>query len=93
MANIFNPFFTTKSTGTGIGLAIVHRIITSHRGTIEVKNKPEGGASFVICLPCHKGGSGSAGPPVKIEAKPTGPHIESHPMSASLESLTTKEKR
>jgi signal transduction histidine kinase len=55
MANIFNPFFTTKSTGTGIGLAIVHRIITSHRGTIEVKNKPEGGASFVICLPCHPG--------------------------------------
>ncbi len=51
MANIFNPFFTTKSSGTGLGLAIVHRIIDSHNGRISVKNRPEGGVTFLISLP------------------------------------------
>lgn len=51
MANIFNPFFTTKSSGTGLGLAIVHRIIKTHSGRIRVKNRTEGGVSFLISLP------------------------------------------
>ena len=59
LANIFNPFFTTKSSGTGLGLAIVHRIIDNHNGIINVKNRPEGGATFLIGLPVKYGDIGS----------------------------------
>jgi nitrogen fixation/metabolism regulation signal transduction histidine kinase len=48
---IFIPFFTTKSTGNGIGLALAHRVITDHGGTLAANNAPEGGAVFTIRLP------------------------------------------
>jgi signal transduction histidine kinase len=48
---IFEPFFTTKAAGSGLGLPIVHAIITQHGGSITVENAPEGGARFVIRLP------------------------------------------
>lgn len=48
---IFNPFFTTKDTGTGLGLAQVHRIIDAHGGCIRAENLPEGGACFHVELP------------------------------------------
>ncbi len=47
---IFNPFFTTKKHGTGLGLPIANSIITRHRGGIEVRNEGRG-ASFTIRLP------------------------------------------
>jgi signal transduction histidine kinase len=49
--NIFNPFFTTKHDGTGLGLSIAHKIITQHRGEIEVINHPGVGATFLIRFP------------------------------------------
>jgi signal transduction histidine kinase len=49
--NIFNPFFTTKSGGTGLGLPIVHRIVENHCGKINVTNRLEGGARFQVVLP------------------------------------------
>jgi signal transduction histidine kinase len=49
--NVFNPFFTTKSKGNGLGLAICKRLIEQHKGNIEVSNNPESGATFVITLP------------------------------------------
>lgn len=49
--NIFNPFFTTKATGTGLGLPIVHRIVTNHLGKIEVYNRKGEGADFIVTLP------------------------------------------
>jgi len=49
--NIFNPFFTTKTTGIGLGLAITRKIIRSHGGSIEVKNYPGEGVTFIIKLP------------------------------------------
>ncbi len=50
---IWDPFFTTKSTGkgTGLGMSISHGIIEAHNGTISVSNKQEGGASFLVKLP------------------------------------------
>ena len=52
-ARIFEPFFTTKSIGdgTGVGLALCHRIVSAHGGTIEIGRSAEGGALFSVSLP------------------------------------------
>ena len=48
---IFNPFFTTKVTGTGLGLPIVRKIIDAHDGRIDVSSGPETGTRFRVTLP------------------------------------------
>ena len=48
---LFRPFFTTKAKGTGLGLAVVQKIIVQHGGQVEVRNRTEGGAEFIITLP------------------------------------------
>ena len=48
---IFRPFFTSKRNGTGLGLALVQKIIVFHNGRIAVGTSPQGGASFQITLP------------------------------------------
>jgi signal transduction histidine kinase len=48
---IFQPFVTTKRDGTGLGLALVQRIIVSHNGRITAGESPQGGASFLVTLP------------------------------------------
>ncbi|HEX3250647.1 MAG TPA: ATP-binding protein [Pyrinomonadaceae bacterium] len=50
LQKIFIPFFTTKPKGHGIGLALTHRIITQHGGTLTASNAPDGGALFTIRL-------------------------------------------
>jgi signal transduction histidine kinase len=54
LQKIFIPFFTTKSHGHGIGLALAHRVITEHGGTLTATNNPGGGAAFIIRLPLLK---------------------------------------
>ncbi|MGA8753498.1 GAF domain-containing protein [Candidatus Deferrimicrobium sp.] len=49
--NIFNPFFTTKAKGTGLGLPIVHAIVEKHGGTIHLDNREGTGVAFSIFLP------------------------------------------
>ena len=48
---VFEPYFTTKDDGTGLGLALVRVTLETHRGTIGVRETPGGGATFVIVFP------------------------------------------
>jgi len=48
---LFNPFFTTKSEGSGLGLSVVHGIVAEHGGDIDVTSVPGEGTSFVVTLP------------------------------------------
>ena len=64
--HLFDPFFSTKVDGTGLGLAVVKSVIESHQGRIAVSSKPGRGSRFRIFLPCQQGlqsqvsGAGSA---------------------------------
>jgi signal transduction histidine kinase len=49
--NIFNPFFTTKDKGVGLGLFIVYNIVKAHGGSIEVESEEGSGSSFLIYIP------------------------------------------
>lgn len=53
MAQLFEPFFSTKHTGSGLGLAVSQEIITHHGGTITAANQSNGGAIFTITLPAQ----------------------------------------
>jgi two-component system sensor kinase FixL len=53
---IFQPFFTTKGTGLGMGLAVCSSIIKDHRGRIWAENNSDGGATFFIDLPIYESG-------------------------------------
>ena len=56
MEEIWNPDVTTKSRGTGLGLALVRQTVAHHEGSVSVENRPEGGASFTVTLPRHPAG-------------------------------------
>jgi signal transduction histidine kinase/outer membrane protein OmpA-like peptidoglycan-associated protein len=51
MPRIFDPFFSTKDEGAGLGLSLVHKIIENHKGRIRVTSKPGVGSTFVISFP------------------------------------------
>ena len=50
---VFQPFFTRRRNGTGLGLALVQKIIVFHNGRIAVTATPQGGANFQVTLPLH----------------------------------------
>ena len=54
LRKLFIPFFTTKPKGHGVGLALTHRVISQHGGTLTAANSPQGGAVFTIKLPSTK---------------------------------------
>lgn len=53
---IFEPLFTTKSKGIGLGLSVTKRFVENHGGTIRVKSRPNVGSTFVVRLPVEKEG-------------------------------------
>jgi signal transduction histidine kinase len=57
LGKLFRPFYTTKAEGTGLGLAVVQKIIVQHGGQVEARNRSEGGAAFTITLPLCAGAS------------------------------------
>ena len=65
LPKIFDPYFTTKSTNTGLGLASVHSIIYRHGGHISVTSQAGKGTTFTICLPSTKEVPLSGGEPLR----------------------------
>jgi two-component system sensor histidine kinase FlrB len=54
LPKIFLPFYTTKSEGTGLGLAVVQKVALQHAGSIEARNRTDGGAEFLLWLPLRQ---------------------------------------
>jgi two-component system, sporulation sensor kinase E len=51
VGKVFDPFYSTRDEGTGLGLTIVHRIVDEHNGHIEVESRPSQGTTFTVSLP------------------------------------------
>ena len=54
LQKVFNPFYTTKDNGNGLGLAICKKIIQLHKGDIQIKSSPGKGTTFIINLPLYE---------------------------------------
>lgn len=61
LSRIFDPYFTTKQNGSGLGLATSYSIIRNHGGVIEVDSQMNKGTAFTIYLPAHEGGVEESG--------------------------------
>ena len=72
---IFDPYFSTKQEGSGLGLTITHSIINQHGGRITVDSKPDAGTTFTIYLPASKQGEA---------AKPQQPVTRKEPGKAKI---------
>ena len=51
---IFEPYYSTKRSGLGLGLALARKIVAAHGGSLEAANRPEGGAAFTLSIPLRE---------------------------------------
>jgi signal transduction histidine kinase len=65
LERIFDPYFTTKPQGTGLGLPIALRIIQAHGGTLEVSSLLGRGTTVEVCLPIATPGTEATPPPAR----------------------------
>lgn len=56
LGKIFNPFYTSKEAGTGLGLGVARKVVDAHRGTIKVTSEPGSGSEFAISIPLARSG-------------------------------------
>ena len=70
--HLFDPFYTTKFTGRGLGLAVVMGVVRSHGGAIRVKSMPEGGTTFAILLPLVEQATAPVATPVSMNSALSG---------------------
>ena len=68
---IFEPFYTTKPAGMGMGLSIVRSILRAHDGAIAATNNPGGGSTFAFTLPLASAGANAASVPADVDRTPT----------------------
>jgi len=71
LRQVFDPFYTTKATGTGLGLFVSQRIIRAHGGTLDVSSTEGRGACFTIALPIWQEGGSPAAPIPSVPPSPT----------------------
>lgn len=75
---IFDPFFTTREEGTGLGLAVVYRIVESHGGRIHVNSEAASGTVFQIELPMEEASGSEQAHPASREFVGKGPLLDMH---------------
>jgi len=69
LAKIFDLYFTTKPSGTGIGLSLVYRTVQLHNGDIDVESTPGVGTTFVIKMPKANLAAQTSGPTPSLRAE------------------------
>jgi two-component system sensor histidine kinase HydH len=54
LASVFDPYYTTKNEGSGLGLWIAQQIVTAHGGSLQAQNRPTGGVVLTMRLPLKR---------------------------------------
>jgi len=96
MQRIFDPLFSTKARGFGLGLTICQSVVEKHGGRIKVKSKPGAGSTFRVCIPIDRDGDRQAGERERQATRPAGagrgpgrPGISRRPISREKQGAAT----